>query len=61
LAMMVLLEFIVTVVFMALALATLPFQLFQVLQLALNEAFTVIVVLHGMLFQVFCVPPATVP
>ena len=59
--MMVLLEFIVTVVFMALALATLPFQLFQVLQLVLNEAFTVIVVLHGMLFQVFCVPPGTVP
>ena len=58
---MVLVAFMVTVVLMALTLATSLFQLFQVLQLALNEAFTVIVVLHGMLFQVLVVPPGTVP
>jgi len=61
LAVMVLLEFMVTVVFMALVLDTLLVQLFQVLQLALNEAFTLIVVLHGMLLKVVLVPPATVP
>jgi len=61
LAVMVLVAFMVTVVFMALALATLPVQLFQVLQLALNEAFTLITVFCGMLFQVLDVPPTAVP
>jgi len=56
-----LLEFMVTVVFMALALATLPVQLFQVLQLALNEAFTVSTVFCGILVKVFVVPAETVP
>jgi len=54
-------ESMVTVVFMALALATPPVQLFQVLQLVLNEAFTLITVPHGMLYQVLEVPTATLP
>ena len=61
LAVMVLFESMVTVVFMALALATPPVQLFQVLQLVLNEAFTLITVPHGMLYQVLEVPTATLP
>jgi len=61
LAVMVFVEFIVTVVFMALTLATPPVQLFQVLQLALNEAITVIVVLHVILLKVFWVPAVTLP
>ena len=61
LAVMVFVEFIVTVVFMVVTLATPPVQLFQVLQLALYEAFTLITVFCGMLFQVLDVPPTAVP